>query len=188
MKSSALIFIFHSLDPHTKQDRWCLPVSVAASKRCKCRYPITTLHRVTIQNYPKLHHSENLRSRTFRIFACLTLSGVSKYISEAPCHEGVLGSGRIAPFIIDLGTIWRWVVIFRPRPPYSQGKSPRYPLDRRMGGPHNRYGRSVKRKIPSLRRESNPDYPIVQPTTSRYTDWATAVHICEGNALDINCI
>jgi hypothetical protein len=29
-----------------------------------------------------------------------------------------------------------------------------------------------KRKIPSPRRESNPDHPIVQPVASRYTDWA----------------
>jgi hypothetical protein len=30
----------------------------------------------------------------------------------------------------------------------------------------------VKRKIPSIRRESNPRTPIVQPVTQRYTDWA----------------
>jgi hypothetical protein len=28
-----------------------------------------------------------------------------------------------------------------------------------------------KRKIPSLRRESNPYHPIVQPVASRYTNW-----------------
>jgi hypothetical protein len=28
----------------------------------------------------------------------------------------------------------------------------------------------VKRKIPSLRRESNPRTPIVQPVVQRYTD------------------
>jgi hypothetical protein len=28
----------------------------------------------------------------------------------------------------------------------------------------------VKRKIPSPRRESKPDHPIVQPVASRYTD------------------
>jgi hypothetical protein len=30
----------------------------------------------------------------------------------------------------DLGTRWRWVVSFMPRPLYPQGKSPCYPLDR----------------------------------------------------------
>jgi hypothetical protein len=34
----------------------------------------------------------------------------------------------------DLGTRWRWVVSFTPRPLYSWGKSPLYPLDRRLGG------------------------------------------------------
>jgi hypothetical protein len=31
-----------------------------------------------------------------------------------------------------------------------------------------------KRKIPSLRRESNPRTPLVQPVAQRYTDWAIA--------------
>jgi hypothetical protein len=37
------------------------------------------------------------------------------------------GSGRIAPRI-DLGTRWRWVVSFTPRPLYSQGKEPLVPI------------------------------------------------------------
>jgi hypothetical protein len=44
-------------------------------------------------------------------------------------------SGGIAPFILDLGTRWMWVVSFTLRPPYSQGKIPHYPLDRKLGGP-----------------------------------------------------
>jgi hypothetical protein len=32
------------------------------------------------------------------------------------------------------------VVSFTPRPLYPQGKSPQYPLDRRLGGPQNRSG------------------------------------------------
>jgi hypothetical protein len=46
------------------------------------------------------------------------------------------GSGGIAPRILDLGTGWRCVVNFTPRPLYPQGRSPRYPLDRRLGEPH----------------------------------------------------
>jgi hypothetical protein len=30
----------------------------------------------------------------------------------------------------------------------------------------------IEEKMPSPRRESNPDHPILQPVTSRYTDWA----------------
>jgi hypothetical protein len=37
-------------------------------------------------------------------------------------------------------------------------------------GPRAGLNAVVKRKIPSPYRESNPDYPIVQPVTSRYTD------------------
>jgi hypothetical protein len=35
----------------------------------------------------------------------------------------------------------------------------------------------VKRKIPSPRRESNHETPIVQPVAMRYTDWAITAHI-----------
>jgi hypothetical protein len=37
-----------------------------------------------------------------------------------------------------LGTNWWWVVGFMPQPLYPQGKSPWYPLDRRLGGPQSR--------------------------------------------------
>jgi hypothetical protein len=51
------------------------------------------------------------------------------------------GSGGIAPRILDLGTRWRWVASFTPWPLYPQGKSPWYPLDRRLGGPQSHFGR-----------------------------------------------
>jgi hypothetical protein len=95
----------------------------------------------------------------------------------APRHEGVLGSGGIAPLIPWPRHRRRWVVSFTPRPLYPHGKSPWYPLDRRLGGPQSRSGRGGEEKIPSLRRESNPRTPIVQPVAQRYTDWAiTALH------------
>jgi len=46
------------------------------------------------------------------------------------------GSGNISPFILYLGTEWRWVVGITPRFLYPWGKSLWYPLDRRLGGPH----------------------------------------------------
>jgi hypothetical protein len=55
--------------------------------------------------------------------------------------EGVWGSGCIDPHFLDLGTSWRKVVSFTPRPLYTRGKSPRYPLDRSLGGPQSRSGR-----------------------------------------------
>jgi hypothetical protein len=82
------------------------------------------------------------------------------------------GSGGIAPRILDLGTRWRWVVSFTPQPLYPRGKSPWYPLDRRLGGPQSRSGRGGEEKNSHSRRESNPRTPIVQPVAQRYTDWA----------------
>jgi hypothetical protein len=67
-------------------------------------------------------------------------------LNKAPRHEDVLESRGIAPRILDLGTRWRFVVSLTPRPLYSQGKSPRYPLDRRPGGPHNRTERGGEEK------------------------------------------
>jgi hypothetical protein len=48
------------------------------------------------------------------------------------------GNGGIAPRILDLD--------FTPRPLYPQGKSSWYPLDRRLGGLKNRYGRGGEEK------------------------------------------
>jgi hypothetical protein len=62
-------------------------------------------------------------------------------------HEGVWGSACIDPHFLDLGTSWRWVVRFTPLPLYPRGKSPRYPSDRRLGGPQSRSGRFGEEKI-----------------------------------------
>jgi hypothetical protein len=43
--------------------------------------------------------------------------------------------------ILDLGTSWRWMVSFTPRPLYPLENCPRYPLDRRLGVPQSRSGR-----------------------------------------------
>jgi hypothetical protein len=42
---------------------------------------------------------------------------------------------RYSSPILNHSARWRWVVSFTPWPLYSPGKSPRYPLDRRLGGP-----------------------------------------------------
>jgi hypothetical protein len=56
------------------------------------------------------------------------------------------GSGGIAPRILDLGTRLRRLVSFRSRPLYPYGKSPSYPLDRRLGGPQGRSGSGGEEK------------------------------------------
>jgi hypothetical protein len=62
-------------------------------------------------------------------------------------HQGVWGNGCIDPHFLDLGTSWRWVVSFTHRPLSLRGKSPRYPLHRRLGGPQSRSGRRGEEKI-----------------------------------------
>jgi hypothetical protein len=68
------------------------------------------------------------------------------FFNWAPRHEGALGSGCIAPRILDFGTTRRWVVSFVPRPLYPRGKIAPYPLDRRLGGPQSRSGHGGEEK------------------------------------------
>jgi hypothetical protein len=60
---------------------------------------------------------------------------------------GVWRSGCIDPYFLGLGTSWRWVVSFTPRPLYPRGKSSRYPLEWWLGGPQSRPGRRWEEKI-----------------------------------------
>jgi hypothetical protein len=48
------------------------------------------------------------------------------------------GEWRYSSTILDLCTRWMWVVSFTALPFYPQGKSTRYPLDSRPGGPQSR--------------------------------------------------
>jgi hypothetical protein len=77
------------------------------------------------------------------------------------------GSGSIAPRILDLGTSWRCVVSLTPRPLYPQGKSPWYPLDRRLGGPQSRSGRGGEEK--NSQPLSGLEPLIIQPVAQCYT-------------------
>jgi hypothetical protein len=59
-----------------------------------------------------------------------------------------------------------------------QGKSPWYPLDRRLGGPQSRSGRGGEEKssqtLPGL------ELPTIQPVFQRYT---TELSVYEGEAM-----
>jgi hypothetical protein len=59
---------------------------------------------------------DNVNSSTLFIENCYGIPyaslGICKgkvipVLNQAPCHEGVLGSGGMAPRILDLGTRWR---------------------------------------------------------------------------------
>jgi hypothetical protein len=67
----------------------------------------------------------------------------------------------------DLGTRWRWVVNFTPQPLYTQGRSPWYPLGRRLGGPQSRSGRGGEEK--NSQRLPGLEPPIIQSVAQRYT-------------------
>jgi hypothetical protein len=58
---------------------------------------------------------------------------MSKQLSTTPWI--IWRNGWIDPRVLDLSTSLRWVVSCTPRPLYSRGKIPLYPLDRRVGGP-----------------------------------------------------
>jgi hypothetical protein len=52
----------------------------------------------------------------------------------------------MASRVLNLGTKWRFVFSFTPRPIYPQGKISRYALGRRVVGPQSRYGRGGEEK------------------------------------------
>jgi hypothetical protein len=81
---------------------------------------------------------------------------VYKYLlAENNAMKAYGGSGIIAPLILEVGTGWRWVVSFTPRP--------RTPRERAYGthwigglvGPRTGLNAVVKWKIPSPCRDSN---------------------------------
>jgi hypothetical protein len=89
------------------------------------------------------------------------------FLIEHPAIKAYWGNGGIAPLILDPGTRWRWVVSFMLRPLCPRGKSPWYPLDRRLDGPQSRSGRGGEEKNSQLQPELEP--PITQTVAQRYT-------------------
>jgi hypothetical protein len=79
------------------------------------------------------------------------------------------GSGGIDPRILDLGTSWRWVVSFTPRPLYPPGKSPWYPLGMSLGGLQGRSGRGGE--------EKNSQFLAGLEPAQRYTNAIAAPNI-----------
>jgi hypothetical protein len=89
------------------------------------------------------------------------------FLTEHHALKAYWGSGGIAPCILDLRTRWKWVVSFTPQLLYPQGKCPRYPLDRRLGGPQSQSGCGGKEKISQPLPGLEP--PIIQPIAQCYT-------------------
>jgi hypothetical protein len=55
-----------------------------------------------------------------------------------------------APLILNLGTRWRWVSKFSPRPPALPQRKDLVPTSMRLGGPQSRSGRLENRHILAL--------------------------------------
>jgi hypothetical protein len=72
-----------------------------------------------------------------------------------------MGQWRYGSTILDLGTRWRYMFSFTPRPLYLRGKCPRYPLYRRLGGPQSQSGRCgvEKNLLPMPGIEPRPSSP-----------------------------
>jgi hypothetical protein len=68
------------------------------------------------------------------------------------------------------------MVSFTPRPLYPREKSPRYPLNTRLGGSQSRCWRRGEQNIfyPTGTRNSDPY--VVQPVASRYTDYTIVIN------------
>lgn len=69
------------------------------------------------------------------------------------------GRRSIAPFVLSLRTKQTGVISFTSRPLYPQGKNPRHPLDKRLGGNQNRSGRLEKTQTSCTCRDSTRDRP-----------------------------
>jgi hypothetical protein len=72
------------------------------------------------------------------------------------------GSGGIVPRILDLGTRWRWVVSYTPRPLYPQGKNTWYLV------PEPVWARWWREQFPIPTGTRTPDHPARSPALSRF--------------------
>jgi hypothetical protein len=81
------------------------------------------------------------------------------------------GSGCIDLYFLDLSTSWS-DQLHAPAA-VSVGKSPRYPLDRRLRGSHTRSGRRGEEKTVDPTGTRTPTPGVIQSVADRYTDCAT---------------
>jgi hypothetical protein len=106
--------------------------------------------------------------------SCLVIGGKSKgkafcilFLTEHHVMKAYWDSRYVVPCILDLGTRWRSVVCFTPRRLYPQGKTPWYPLDKRVGGLQSRSRQAGEEKNSQFLPGLEP--PIIQLVAQRYT-------------------
>jgi hypothetical protein len=82
-------------------------------------------------------------------------SSLCFYLTQHQAMKAYWESGGIAPCILDIGTSWRWLVSFTPRPLYPRERAPYTHWTRGWVGPRAGLDTVVKRKINSPYRDSN---------------------------------
>jgi hypothetical protein len=103
-----------------------------------------------VSKYPEIlvahlqQHKRCIRWVSYRQAVCVpskySVVPVLNYLNTTAW--GHMGSRCIDLHFLDLGTSWRWVVSFTPRPLYS-----RCLLDNRLGGPQSQSGRRGEERI-----------------------------------------
>lgn len=89
-----------------------------------------------------------------------------------------MGACRYSFIVIYLGTRWRWLVSSTPLPPYSLGKSPRFPLDRSLGEPQSRLWTLSRTETSNTLKGNRTQIPrLFQPVAHHYAYWATPCKI-----------
>jgi hypothetical protein len=114
---------------------------------------------VNVNNYYHCYSTNNKRNR-------MSDTNVNVKLWK---HEG---EWSCSFSILYLGTRWRWLVSFTPRPLYTWGNLLRYPLNMRLCGPQSRSGHRGGAKKFCLYRDSNFGPSVVHPVASGYTDRA----------------
>jgi hypothetical protein len=97
-------------------------------------------------------------------------------------YGGARGGGGKDLYLLfshDLGTRWRCVVSFTPRPPFSpRERTPGTHCTGGWVGPTAGLDTEVRGKIHCFCRRSNLDRLVVHPVARHYTDWATRLTFC----------
>jgi len=84
-------------------------------------------------------------------------------LNQAPRREDVAGE-------------WRWVVSFTPRPSYPYGRSPRYPVDRTLGGAQSRSGYGGEEKNDQPPPGIEPYNPNLDSRRVHGATWCSSSH------------
>jgi hypothetical protein len=122
---------------------------VPGNKRWKYLYLITKTPKILHKIYwPPTHKCRLKKGKVVPVLNSLSIIPW-RHIRE----------WRYSSINLDLGSRQIWVVSFMPWPLYLQGKSPRYPLDSRLGGAQSQSGHCEEKSLPLPGTEPWPSSP-----------------------------